>query len=436
LRTKILGAIFFIIFCLTIPATFIAPAASAASITVVGKFNVPLNCCISFVYANNNIFGMGKLGAAGLESDVYVFSASNNAILATIPMSDPYYILYDSVDKTVVVFGTYSCTPSTTCNDIVSISATTYKTIANTTVPFFNYPYGYPPNSVPITYDSHNDEIYAGSTVCGAGSSYGLCQVFVVNAKTLSTIKTLSFASGVGGGAQIWSVVYDSKNNEIFVTASDGPLDVCACYGSFVTISASTNKIVSIQGTAGSPFLYIMPYYLQLDTSNNLLYAFDFVSNGIDVFNAANGGAYVTTIDPNYGFVSGLMPGNFALDGNLISGMFYGAGCYTNGGVVNGGGCVPPQYYLNGTYYKISGTTIGAGIPSFSTSTNANCLSPFWSGVSKLTYVDCGSKLFVFNTSTGKLTTSINVQGSIMVFNRLTDLLYVESGNTIYEVGT
>jgi hypothetical protein len=75
-------------------------------------------------------------------------------------------------------------------------------------------------------------------------------------------------------------------------------------------------------------------------------------------------------------------------------------------------------------------------IAALSTSSSGNCINPFWSGTSKLTYVECGSKLLIFNTSTGTLAGSVAVQGTIEVFNQLTGLLYLEAGNTIYEIGT
>jgi hypothetical protein len=209
-----------------------------------------------------------------------------------------------------------------------------------------------------------------------------------------------------------------------------------------VTISGSTNKIISEPCNYTTPGCGA-PYYLQLDVSNNLLYSFDVFTNGIDVFNASANGAYVKTILSNGGSSIGgygLMPADYALDGNLVSGMFYAGGCYAEYGVLNGGGCILYDYAstccLNGTYYSITGTKIGSKIPSFSGTTDLGCISPFWSGVSKLTYVECNSKLFVFTTSTGKLQTTLNVQGTIMVFNRLSNLLWIQLGAAVYEIGT
>lgn len=419
---------------------------ATSTVKVTGSFRSPQNCspCQSFVYANGEIFGMGnvtnQLDQVTSETDIYVFSASSSALLATIPFDFPQYMLYDSVDKTVVVVGAYN---SSDLTDIVAISTTTNHIMTNVTAPSaYSYIGGYSsqtdaiPNSAPIAYDPHNDMIYFGSTICGGGSAYGLCQIAVVNAKTLSFEKTISFASHVLEG-EMWSIVYDSKNNELFASATDGYIDECECFGALVTISDSTNKILSIVslGQTGA-----MPYILTLDTSNNLLYAEDVGSSNIDVFNASANGALVTTLgNPDCClYYYGISPADYAIDGNLVSGMFYATGCYdVNNGVVNGGmGCTEGEDFLNGTYYTVSGTKMGSQISVLSGMTSPNCFSPFWSGISKLTYIDCGSKLYVFATPTGKLQTTLNVHGTIEVFNRGTNMLWVQSGTTVYEIGT
>jgi len=295
----------------------------------------------------------------------------------------------------------------------------------------------------PVTYDPHNDDIYAnngyGYTISNSSGNF-LFQIFVMSAKTLSTITSVSFP-WEGYQSDVWSVVYDAASNNIFISASDGPVDECLCWGNFVTISASTNRITSIVGNYPSQF--VMPYLLEVDTSNNLVYAFDFNTQGTDVFSGSTG-AYVTTLGANYNNdltnCCGLAPANYALDGNLVSGVFIAAGCYNEYGVLNSaGGCdnwPSENYNLNGSFYSLSGSKVGSKITSLAKQTSTNCADPFWSGVSKLTYDECGSKLYIFNTSTGKLSTTLSVQGTIMVFNRQTDMLYMQSGSTIYEIGS
>jgi hypothetical protein len=216
-------ATLFLVFCLIIPSAFATPAVFAAtSVKVVGSFNVPSDCCSNYVSANGNVFGIGS-------SEVYVFSGTSNAVISIIPMSGPYYLMYDSVDKTVLVLGNAHTSCTSACSSFVSIGTTTYNVITNTTVPFsFNfYPYENAPKTPPITYDSHNDEIYTGSTSFCPDLLNGtmVCQVYVLSAKSLSIVKTISFAAA-GYASQVWSVVYDSKNNEIFASASDGPQDL------------------------------------------------------------------------------------------------------------------------------------------------------------------------------------------------------------------
>lgn len=417
---------------MSIPISF-----AATSVKVTGSFSVPAGCCTSYAYANGEIAGIGS-------GTIYLLSVSNNDILASIPIDSPQYLLYDSVDKSVIVLENGGVSQGESVFDLVSISTTTNSIVSNVTMPlaFTNAYETQCPVCIhtPVAYDPHNDEIYLGSETCANGAYGQLCQVFVVSAKTLALINTISFASSVGNTSEVWSVVYDSTNNNIFVSASDGPIDECMCFGALVTISDSTNDIISIVSNTGSVYSILMPYYLELDTSNNLLYATDFVNEGIDVFNASANGAYITTIDPQDLYVTsfppGLEPANYALDGNLVSGMFYAVGCTNNEGGVLGSGECGAGYPLNGSYYMISGTKTGNRVTSFSRSTQANCFDPFWSGVTKLTYVDCNSKLYVFTTSTGKLQTSLNVQGTIEVFNRDTSMLWVQSGNTVYEIGT
>jgi len=415
-----------------IPSLSTSAAASAATFKIVGQFNVPLNCCASFLYANNEIFGTGNI-TAGRANFVDIFSASTNQKVASIPMASPLYQLFDSVDKTVFVLGQYGCASRFGCFDLVSISPASNKVIENTTVSssiYFNF--------VAMTFDAHDDSIYAASPLCGLDG----CHLYVINAKTDSLTKTISMPlDGFKGCGcvSIWSVVFDSRNNHIFVSASDGPNDLCTCFGAIWTVSDNTNKIISTLsgGTGGVPFLY--PYFLDLDISNNLIYAFDWGSNSIDVVNA-NTGKYVTTIDPQSDTANyGLMPASYALDENLVSGMMYAGGCYANGGIINAGGCYPYQtfqYWANGTYYSIAGTKITGTVGALSSAPNTNCLNAFWSTTTKLTYVECGSKLVLFNSATGSVAGTVKVQGTVVVFNRLNGLLYVLSGNTIYEIGT
>jgi len=423
----------FVICCLTVSSAIVVPSASAATaFRVVGQFNVPSSCCLSYLYANDKIFGVGS------DDNVYVFSARNNTLIATVPISSNSYLypIYDSVDNTILLLGQAPCVANTECTEVVSLSTVTLKIKANSTISWSEYYFPFFPPSIvgfaPVAYDSHNDELYIGTQECGSS-----CQIFVINARTTTQEKTITIPTTVDtGGVAVWSIVYDSKNNNIFASISDGSNDLGAFDGSLVTISDSSN-LVTMELSAGQypNFLgYPYPYYLELDVSNNLLYSYDFGSDGIDVFNASNNGAYVTTIGAQSADVYGAEPANYALDDNLVSGMFYAEGCNAGGlGGAYGGGC-PDS--LNGSSYSISDTKIGSSISELSSSTNANCLEPFWSGVSKLTYVECGSRLLIFNTSKGTYLQSVNVQGSIAIFNRLRNLLYVVSGNTIYEIGS
>jgi hypothetical protein len=391
---------------------------------VLAPVSIQPACSVIYIQAVNKIFVIAVSRYLQIQNQSYllILSGTSGKLLDSIRIDMgltlswwlgiglpfEYWIdnpfVYDPINNELFIYQTSSLSneeqqlPNAT--DLAVVNTKTNALTANVTLPLDRNCIG--ANS--LAFDSHNDEVYA---------SLG-CDVFAVsgtNPRVVSTIRVISNAFGREGDpySAIYSLVYDSRNHNIYVSAF-GFEDLL--FGMVSIISDSSNKITGNLTTSN------LDLELVLDLSNNLLYGFnlDTGASNVEIYNLTSNAVAATIYTQ--------VMNSYEIDQGKAIGLIYS----TLGTTGSPGGQLE----------QISGTNV-TSVPDVT-----NCApTEIYYGANAvlssrdagLNFVSCGSYIYIANAITGRQVGNVTVAGAPFGYNRSSKVVYVEDGTKIYEIG-